>query len=91
MFLANYQDNSENRKLDYLHGVSNHLTCEDFIKGKYEGEYFLVVKGGLIGPNRLPADFWGAERILWWEVLKKAKKIFYLYLILYQLKNIIRI
>jgi len=77
VFLANCIDNVKGEKTGLSYGVSEYLTYYDFLRGRYDGEYFGIVKKSLIGDDRFPEDAWGAEGVLWYKVLKKAKRIYY--------------
>ncbi|MEM5782687.1 MAG: glycosyltransferase family 2 protein [Candidatus Aenigmatarchaeota archaeon] len=78
VFLANCMDNVKGEKTGLSYGVSEYITYYDFLKGKYDGEYFGVSRRALIGYDRFPDHAWGAEIVLWFKVFKKAKKIYYL-------------
>lgn len=78
VFLANCMDNVKGEKTGLSYNVSEYITYYDFLKGKYDGQYFLVCRRNLIGDDRFPDHAWGAEAVLWFKVFKKAKKIYYL-------------
>lgn len=78
VFLANCKDKTKGVKTGLSYGISTYIPYESFLKGKYDGDYFLVVKKYLIGTDRFPENAWGAEIVLWLKVFKKTKNIFYL-------------
>ncbi|MCM8827392.1 MAG: glycosyltransferase [Candidatus Omnitrophica bacterium] len=68
------------------------VTYKDFLCGKYEGEYFLVIHRDLIGEKRFYSEAYGGESLLWWEAFKEAKA-FYIHkpLRIYNVENPFRV
>ncbi|GBD03696.1 GalNAc(5)-diNAcBac-PP-undecaprenol beta-1,3-glucosyltransferase [bacterium HR19] len=59
-------------------GKDIEFTYEDFLRGFLDGEYIIFSKSSLVGNERFYDDCWGGEHLLWWKILKKMKKGYYI-------------
>lgn len=59
------------------YGKSEEVLYQDVICGKYEGEYWMLLKRNLIGEDRFYDQTWSGEDLLWWKVWKKIGKLYY--------------
>lgn len=76
--IANCLDSETGKYTGLSYGKDLEWTYEDWLKGYLDGEYFGLVATDLLGSDRFNDECWGAELLLWWKILKKAKKGYYL-------------
>ncbi len=77
--LANCIDDINGELTGKHYGKDQEVYWPDFLCGKFEGEYFVLVHTSLLGSDRFIEECWGGESILWWRLWKKAKRGFYLH------------
>ncbi|MEM3872041.1 MAG: glycosyltransferase family 2 protein [Nitrososphaeria archaeon] len=77
VLIANCISNIRREKTGLSYGKSEEISYYDFLRGKYDGDYFILVKRDLIGDDRFPEDAWGAEIVLFLKVFKRSQKIYY--------------
>jgi len=76
---ANCVDNVEGKFTGLHYGKDEEVSWLDFLCGRYEGEYFGIVKSSILENNRFNDECWGGEGILWLRLWKKVRVGFYLH------------
>ena len=76
IILAACIDSKEKKFTGKHYNKDEVVTYEDFLCGKYEGEYFLVIHRDLIGEKRFYSEAYGGESLLWLQAFKEAKAFY---------------
>ncbi len=76
--IANCLDLQTGKFTGFSYGKDMEWTYEDVLSGYLDGEYFGIVATYLLNNERFRDDTWGAELLLWFKILKKIKKGYYI-------------
>lgn len=76
---ADCVDNIEGKFIGIHNETSEEFFWVDWLCGRYEGEYFVIIKTSILENDRYYDKCWGGEGILWFRLLKRAQAGFYLH------------
>ncbi len=76
---ANCIDNVEGKFTGLHYGKDEEVSWVDWLCGRYEGEYFGIIKTCILENDRFCDECWGGEGILWFRLWKRVRVGFYIH------------